>query len=180
MTAQPQTGYGKQSTPSIMTAVHSGNPARRTPVSSRRPRKRKCAMCGTMYTPKTLKADTRYCSPSCRQKAYYRRHNPAKKRVKRTPELVAVTCAYCGRGELKAVTARAKFCSDSCRTMAARARRSAAAACLASMMPPDTAPDVVHDLIDAAGMKAITARLAALGWTYSDMQRAFVQQEAQA
>ena len=172
MTAQPRTDYGKQSTAPNSTNVHGGNPARRTPNSSRRPRKRKCAICGTSSQPKTLKSDTRYCSDSCRQKAYYRRHHPApKKTAKRTPDLVAVTCAYCGRGDLKAATARARFCSDSCRTMAARSRRSAAVRCLVELRMD---AQVADEIVEAAGMKTITARLAALGYTYHDQARAFV------
>jgi endogenous inhibitor of DNA gyrase (YacG/DUF329 family) len=167
-----QHGYAKKSTPPNLTNVHGAAAASSGAGSSRRLRKRKCLQCGTTYTPKTRKSDARYCSDSCRQKAYYRRRHPApSKRTKPALDLVAMTCAHCGRGELKAKNAHARYCSDSCRTMAARARRSAAALCLVALGMPST---VAADLIDAAGMTAITARLNAAGYVYSDPERAFV------
>jgi hypothetical protein len=55
--------------------------------------------------------------------------------------------------------------------MAARARRSAAVRCLVELRMEEQAAD---EIVEAAGMKAITAHLAAHGYTYHDQARAFV------
>jgi endogenous inhibitor of DNA gyrase (YacG/DUF329 family) len=106
-----------------------------------------------------------YCSHRCRQAAYRARFAQ--------PDQGATLghCAHCGGGYFadgKGSKAR-KYCSASCRTLAARARREAAIMALADWQGIDAGR--AADLVEIGGMKRTGAALAAAGFVYDERAR---------
>lgn len=159
--------------PVASTAVHAPDTTRPRPAKRRRytPRARRCIVCHGVFTPKNKHAKT--CGTACRSKLYRERRARRTPAEKPSPTLIALTCPHCGKGALKTAGVGAKYCSPSCRTMAARSRRSAAVHCLIALGQEDT---TAADMLDAAGLRAVSKRLGELGYTYNDQARAFVRE----
>lgn len=141
-------------------------------AAGRRPRRytarpRACKHCGASFRPR--RKTGRYCSDKCRQAAARARRRPASAPA-RQPALQAVTCPHCLLGYLRDNPLQV-YCSARCRMACKRARRAAAVEALAAAlgMPRSLAFDVVEQ----AGMTAITARLAGMGMQYNAPARAF-------
>jgi predicted nucleic acid-binding Zn ribbon protein len=143
-------------------------PPRKT---ARRGRLPHCRWCRQPF--KGSKA-ARYCSASCRQKAYRHRLKKAQPRTPAPPpDITPLTCPYCGDGFWSAnIRGQQRYCSSSCRTLAYRARRAAAVQALADFLGITLSK--AEDTVDTAGTAAIIDKLEAVGFSYDEASRRWV------
>jgi hypothetical protein len=135
----------------------------------RRGRPRHCKWCGEPFKGTKL---ARYCSTSCRQKAYRQRL-----KGKRSPtlptEFTPVICGHCDEAFWSENRrGQQRYCSPSCKSLAYRVRRVAAIKALAEFL--GIAPTKAEDVADAMGLRAITDKLEAVGFFYDETARTWV------
>jgi hypothetical protein len=135
----------------------------------RRGRPRHCKWCGEPF--KGMKS-ARYCSTSCRQKAY--RHRLKKQRSPAPPpELTPMVCVHCSESFWSQNQRRQqRYCSPSCKSLAYRVRRLAAIVALAEFL--GISQEKAEDVADAMGIRAITDKLTVVGFIYDEAIRAWV------
>lgn len=143
-----------------VTAVHGNRSAGR---------RCKCRGCGGMFT--ASRATATYCSTACRSSAYRTRHKP-RQRVKPIPVIVSTCCAHCGSRFAASAGRGQLYCTPSCKTLAYRARRSAAIEALAAYS--GIATTVAADVVERAGLARAASTLRALGMVYDQRSRAWL------
>lgn len=128
----------------------------------------KCKGCRQAFTPR--KADQKYCSARCRQKAYRERLRP-KAKSNGEPFLYPTICLYC-HGTFWAKRERAVYCSTSCRTLSHRRLKEAMSDALevAYGIPRMKAMDIV----ETQPVWKVRTLLHNLGFSYSHQVRAWV------
>lgn len=126
-------------------------------------RVRTCNWCSGRFESK--RQDAKYCSISCRQKAYRNR-----KALERKEVIVENrSCAHCGAGFFVEPWKSTRFCSVTCRRRAAACRRASAAAAIVELYNVSLA--MAQDAIDERGMPFVTAQLHKRGFYYEDAAR---------
>lgn len=132
-------------------------------------RARKCKCCKKPFTPKR-NSDAKFCSATCRNKDWRRRHPKAPSPAE--PVLAAIICEHCGSGALVPAGKGRKYCSATCRTLAWKARRASAAVALSQALGMSL--EKARDVVDAAGMKELQRILTGLGLVYNTASRRWV------
>ena len=131
----------------------------------------KCKGCRQAFTPR--KADQKYCSARCRQKAYRQRLERLRPKAKSNgePFLYPTNCLYC-RGTFWAKRERAVYCSTSCRTLSHHRLKEAMPEALevAYGIPRMKAMDIV----ETQPVWKVRTLLHDLGFSYSHQVRAWV------
>lgn len=135
----------------------------------------KCEHCRKAYG--QVKVSQKYCSHRCRQAAYRHRKQTASAAPKTTHDnvmnsLSPATCNHC-HGSFWAKSARAEFCSTSCRVMHHRAMKNAIPDALALIygLPVDKA----LDLLEMQPIARVKATLTDCGWLWNAQRRTWVQ-----
>jgi len=140
-------------------------------------RARACAVCGTAFTPR--KRTGRFCSSTCRSRNHRSklatRHHP-NEHQNTTKALPAVVChcVYCHQPFWATEGRMRLYCKPRCKTMASRAKKTAAVAVLADTFGLNY--DSAFSLVERKGMQAIGKRLITLGMHYDSSTRCYVMQ----
>jgi hypothetical protein len=141
-----------------------GLTARKTTVltARRKTHKRQCKHCKEPFQG-VLSA--KYCSTSCRQKAYRKRKRNQQQKL--VPVAIPHQCDHCGEAFWSNnVRGQQRYCSASCRQLAYRERRSAAVAALVeAFQVPETE---ALDALETAGMRDVARLLTAHGLAFDN------------
>lgn len=139
----------------------------------------KCKYCRQPFEP--VKIDQKFCSHRCRQAAYRKRRNRAKRPVRpawrqgrRAGErtVIPTTCLHCN-GSFWAKSKKAKFCSTSCRTLYHRALKTAIPDAISMLYGLPEAK--AWDVIETQPIGNIRRLLEGAGYRYIHHERRWMQ-----
>lgn len=151
--------------PQVVTQIAAGGAAlgdtQSTPpaVTKRRykPRARRCACgCGATFTPAPQQPRQRFATDTCRQRGHRAK---APTRPRRQNGVERLTCDHCGTWYVGTVGKGRKYCTTTCKRLAAKTRREAVAEALAAVlaMPLEEAAERVELVGMVAARRAVAA-----------------------
>lgn len=165
---QPQNAQGL--TLPMVTPKPLGSGSNRVTRHIRR-RAKKCKVCGERFTGSKQQ---KYCSQSCKQSAYRRRHiksKPSRKMQPASRPLTPATCIHCG-SKFWTATRRQKYCSPSCRELCYRIRRNSAVQTVAVVFGVPVSK--VADTLEVSGTRRLTTLLQSAGYAFDTTERVWM------